>query len=115
MSETEHIKGRLIPIAIIGDAENTAKIILELEKVAIPDYLANSPYLYILKEELYRKYLFLDGKFYKVDSLKKDDNDVYLAHNNPDGSIDFELVYYNGGCSFDDAIGCALGRMEKKN
>ena len=34
--------------------------------------------------------------------------DIQNAHDNGDGTIDYEVMYYNGGCSFNEAIEYAL-------
>lgn len=113
MSETEHVTGKLVPVEIVGDIENTARLILEKEKIDKPDYL--DTFLQAVREELYRNYVVCGGKIFKVEKFQTLDDDVYNAHTNPDGSISFELSYYNGGCSFDEAVGYALKKMEEKS
>ena len=38
--------------------------------------------------------------------------DIQNAHDNGDGTIDYEVMYYNGGCSFNEAIEYALEDMK---
>jgi len=42
-----------------------------------------------------------------------DYQDIYNASKNEDGTIDFLLRYYNGGCSFDEALTTAIKNMNK--
>jgi len=37
---------------------------------------------------------------------------VFNASNGKNGEINFEVVYYNGGCSFNDAIERALNDIK---
>ena len=39
--------------------------------------------------------------------------DIFHASKNEDGTIDFLLKYYNGGCSFDEALITAIDKMNK--
>lgn len=39
--------------------------------------------------------------------------DIFNASKNEDGTIDFLLKYYNGGCSFDEALTTAIDKMNK--
>ena len=39
--------------------------------------------------------------------------DIFNASKNEDGTIDFLLRYYNGGCSFDEALNTAINKMNK--
>ena len=40
------------------------------------------------------------------------DEDIFNAHDNGDGTIGYEVMYYNGGCSFNEAIEYALEDMK---
>ena len=42
------------------------------------------------------------------------DSDIFNAHDNNDGTIDYEVLYYNGGCSFDEAVEYAIDNMKSK-
>ncbi len=39
--------------------------------------------------------------------------DIFNASKNEDGTIDFLLRYYNGGCSFNEALTTAINKMNK--
>lgn len=88
MSETVHYKGKLIP---------TGKTLKEFDPETSDIY---DHYLHAVE---------IDGMVYVV--KKKDidpDGDILRSTKNEDGTIDFEVRYYNGGCSFNEAIEEAL-------
>lgn len=37
---------------------------------------------------------------------------LYTASKNTDGTISYEVMYYNGGCCFEEAISNALDNMK---
>lgn len=103
MSETEHRVGKLTPVEINGTIEETAEAILKADGVEPKEYY--DTFLDQLEDVGYRQYVITDGKIYKVDMAEIDPyNDIFNATHNEDGTIDFEVKYYNGGCSFNEAI-----------
>ena len=116
MSEQETIKGKIRRI-FVGTKE-------EMEMFA-QDLCEKNGYYYeetyfetyveCLEEEGYREYIITDNDIYEVVETKNFEyNDTFDASENPDGTISFVLSYYNGGCSFGEAIGKALKNMENK-
>lgn len=103
MSETVHYKGKLIPIITVESVQETALRIL------VNNYIRPTSgydsFLEQLCEEVDEKYYERNGTLYKAvfDELDPDD-DIMEATINPDGSIDFEVKYYNGGGSMDEAL-----------
>jgi len=88
MSDTVHYKGKLTP---------TGKTLKEFDGEAgdIFDY--------------YERAVEIEGMVYTVEKKVLDPcDDIFLSTKNDDGTIDFEIKYYNGGCSFDEAIETAL-------
>ena len=78
----------------------------------LPRYYKN--YAEWLRDET-QDYIEKDGVLYEV--IQKQgvdaDDDIFEATQNPDGTIDFVVKYYNGGCGFYDAIGEALDSLNK--
>lgn len=115
MSEMVHYTGKIAPVGKLSNEtlEEQCKRILEEHK-----YLALSKYCdswrEMLCDKLYEKYVIAGGEVYKViEKNHRDmDEDIFDAHDNGDGTIDYEVMYYNGGCSFNEAIGYALEDME---
>jgi len=66
-------------------------------------------------DEFYRKYVVVDDVIYKVESMGDVSNDdIFEAHIRPDGKIGYHVMYYNGGCSFDEAINYSIKGMKEK-
>ena len=88
MSETVHYKGKLRP---------TGKTLAEFDPNAddIGDYYGDA--------------VEVDGLVYTVEKeYVAGDEDIFRSSINDDGTINFEVKYYNGGCSFNEAVEEAL-------
>jgi hypothetical protein len=102
MSDYEHIKGTLKPTGktveeFVGDAK------LESWHSDKQEYF---------DDECYRKAVEIDGLVYEVESKELDPYDgIFNASHNNDGTIAFELRYYNGGCDFSEALDEALKKL----
>jgi len=110
MSDDVHYKGKLIPIPIPKD---TTRISLmrellryQYENAGLIDDIAEDEDEFIIqfKDAFYRRYIILNDILYEVESHRIGTNDVFSSHEYSDGSIEFEVQYYNGGMSFDEAI-----------
>jgi len=85
------------------------------EKWEIPEYHSTwKDYFY---EELVRdtddKYLEHNWEFYEV--MEKNDiywHDIYESNENKDGTISYQVSYYNWGCSFHEAVDMALENVK---
>jgi len=103
MSEIEHKTGKLKPCEMRGTVEETCKAILS--EMGIDDHKFCDSYRKKLEDEGYRKYFITDTAVYEVGGRDKDPyGDIYNATKNEDGSIDFEVRYYRGGWSFNEAL-----------
>lgn len=92
MSEIVHYKGTLKP---------TGK--------SLKDYMPQAEDEYDLP---YQEAILIDDIVYEVSKEELIDSDIFLASKNDDGSIDFQVKYYNGGCSFDEAIDESLKKLK---
>ncbi len=113
MSETEHHKGKLTELKPVGNEtlQDLAKRLLVEHKIKVKD---GEDYLERLTDELYKDYIIVFNKLYLVEDKKLDaDGDIMNASTNADGTIDFEVRYYNGGCGFHEAIEYAVNKMKK--
>lgn len=94
MSEDVYKRGKLVP---------TGKTVEEFD-----------PHTNCFEDDYYETAVVIDGYVFTVES--EDVNiydDIFKASENKDGSIDFELKYYNGGCGFSEAIEYALKNIDK--
>jgi hypothetical protein len=95
MSETEHWKGKLV---------STGKTVSEFVSTdeIPPHYESDEEYF---EEKYYRAAHVISGIVYEIEMEEMNsDGDIATAVDNNDGSIDFEVRYYNGGASFTEMI-----------
>lgn len=61
-------------------------------------------------------YMYNSGDFYQLlkHTRLDEDQDISIASKNPDGTIDFTLQFYNGGCGFEEAFEEAVDKVEKE-
>lgn len=99
MSETEHFKGKLTP---------TGKTVEQYMK------FVDTPSCYDDKiehfnDEFQDVAIEISGEVYSiVRNEYEDGNDIFESSKNKDGTIDFQVKYYNGGCGFGEAMEEAL-------
>ena len=102
MSETEHHKGKLIPVS--GELQAASK--LELGKMGLEvdkDY--NNNFDQLMDMTNYDGFLKIDKTLYRIDDEGfEPDDEILMASKNEDGSFDYEVRYHNGGCGFGEAI-----------
>lgn len=111
MSETEKHKGKLIPLEFEGTTEEQAKQACEYMGFEKRDY--HEDWLDCFKDEGYRIAHFFNDKFYRIDDEELDPYDGYAnASMNEDGTIDYELQYYNGGASFTEVLDDAMENIK---
>lgn len=61
-------------------------------------------------------FIVVDGDFYEIlEKESQDDDDIFKAKKNDDGTINFTVKYYDGGCSFTEAIEDAIENMNKES
>lgn len=105
MSETEHHKGKLTP---------TGKTLNEFmaDKGEKPSYYDDNEEWFV--NDFSENHALHKLVVYAVEKESIDPyDDVMMASENEDGTIDFEVKYYNGGCCFHEAIETSLNLMDK--
>lgn len=116
MSEMVHYKGTLQKV-ISKDGEKLEELCRRLlnDNGITRSESWNSSWEEVFRDEFYKEAVIVDGEVFMVEKESIDpDSDVYNAHKNRDGSIHFEVMYYDGGCSFDEAIKTALKSLESE-
>lgn len=111
MSETVHYKGKL-------------KEVEKLENEKLDDlckrYLNNKPlpscfesYIELIEDELYKNIVIHNEKLYEVVEMNEIhyDEDIFIMNDD----LSFEVRYYNGGCSFHEAIEEAFDLIKEGN
>ena len=115
MSEMVHYTGKITPVGKLPNEtleEQCKRILAEHNYFELNGYCDS--WREMLYEELYERYVIACGEVYKVieKNHKGIDDDVFNAHDNGDGTIDYEVMYYDGGCSLNEAIEYALEDMK---
>ncbi len=109
MSDTERNTGKLIPISLL-EGETNEQYAFNVLGGKKEEY--NATFLEELLDKEYKKWFLYDGILYKVENERSlDDDDVFHANKNSDGTINYVLRFYNGGCGFTEAMETALERM----
>lgn len=112
MSRQENLKGRLTKV------DRGKKTVEELaEEICLANGyekdVDTESWTSTLRIEGYREYYLYEEEIYKV-IIENNAKTCGIFEAHKTGSdIEFVLSYYNGGCSFDDAIGNALSKLEK--
>ena len=67
-----------------------------------------------LGDEGWETFVIYNGDLYEAIQKKElDTMDIFNISKNEDGTYDFTLSYYNGGCCFSEAIEVAFRRLEE--
>jgi len=107
MSQMVHYKGVLTPV--LRNIDETLEDQCKRLYGKVKENCYYETYEEALFSEVYDKYVVHDNFLYSVKRQQlEEDSDVFNATINDDDTIEFEVLYYNGGCSFDEAIGYAL-------
>ena len=118
MSETVQYKGKLkfVPKLHKNETlnEQCERILKECDKTNIDLDFYEGDFVWAVYDELYNKYVIAGHNVYEIiEKISIDpDYDIFNATQNLDGTIDFHVMYYNGGCSFNEAIEEAISNME---
>lgn len=118
MSETVHYKGKLKKIEV-EDIETFKKETVDnyFKTTPAPSWYKEGEQEDFFDDDMREIYIVNNGNVYEILSKDNIDNesDIFIANTNIDETIDYDVMYYNGGCGFSEAIEEALDRMEKKN
>lgn len=115
MSETEYHKGKLVPIQQFDTLEATAKFHLEVlgfTEKDIGDYTSSWLDFALHNTDVAHVY---NGELYRIDDTQRDPSEGFSSATlNADGTIGYEMQYYNGGSSFNEVLDSALEDMNAK-
>lgn len=104
MSYTELHIGKLKPVKT-DNYETYAQWILDSEDRETERYYEEyNSYLDQLLNEHYDKFIMLNNQLYTIDDQEFEDGDITYHKVNNDGSIDYVLQFYNGGCCLYEAL-----------
>ncbi|MBT2759920.1 hypothetical protein [Paenibacillus sp. ISL-20] len=111
MSETVHYRGILKMIERYNNEtlEDQCKRLLDDKE--LPSYCDSYEEFFL--DENFDKAVIIDGMIYLAEKEAVDsDSDIFKVKKINDNEIEFEVRYYNGGCSFNEAIDEAFNNMK---
>lgn len=114
MSEVRHYKGTAVRVAVgAKEIEAFAKNILqEHGKTEVPSYCDS--WTEYLEDYFYNRFARINNALYDTaDKVEVGEEDVYNAVRVKDG-YKFEVQYYDGGESFDEALQQAIDNAERE-
>lgn len=116
--EQHNGKAKFTEAADEAGLEELCKSICKANDFTKNDY--HDSYREQLEDDGYRKYIIVDTGCFGVyeiigDSAIEDHEDIFEATPNEDGTINFILRYYNGGCSFTTAFEAAIDNMKSSS
>lgn len=113
MSETETHIGKLKKLKLPKECITWKDKFLHLQKLgfSFEEYDIEDEWIYGEKEGCT---ITANGDFYVIiESKSPDYKDILEASVNIDGTISYTLQFYNGGCSFGEALESALKNIDK--
>lgn len=115
MSETVHYNGKLVKIDRLPDETLDSlceRICKENKETELSKY--NHNWVEQLRDKFYDDYVIAKDTLFKIVDVKglDFDYDVFNASINPDGTINFDVMYYNGGCCLTEALEEALKNID---
>ena len=116
MSEMEHHIGKLKKVEPLENETTIQlmnRILFEHGKIEMPSYCSDIKDWF--SDEFREKYFLHNDIVYKVsDKEFEDDSDIIQAELESDGTIKYQLRYYNGGACFDECLEEALNKLLEK-
>lgn len=88
--------------------------LLEGHEIRLKNYSWCDSYEELIYDNYYDKLIICNNTVYKVIECIElnPEFDIFKAKVNSEGTIDFEVMYYNGGCGFSEAIEEALNNAK---
>lgn len=112
MSETVHYKGTATFLASGEDVEPKARHLLLIRGIKEkPDY--HYTWAEFIADKYYTEFFYHIGnrELYAINYKELDPNELIQASRNNNGSIDFHLLYYNGGAGFSECLEEAINKL----
>jgi len=110
MSQNESYKGILFEVPKINNETLEEQCRRLLNNIDLKDYYHS--YKEMLDYDT--DYIIFNDMVYDYKSEELDPYEHFIATKNDDGTINFSVAYYNGGCGFKEAIEYALKSMKEE-
>jgi translation initiation factor 2 beta subunit (eIF-2beta)/eIF-5 len=120
LSDYETHKGTLKPTKYTKESlvkeyfnsyKGTNKYILTDKELIINDELTDD----IIDEyflDTINEYIELNGIVYKISDTELNDDDIYEMSKKEDGTLEYIVKFYNGGCGFEEALDTAYSTLK---
>lgn len=116
MSEMEYRFGKIQKVKTDNVEEYADKILKEkLTEERYNRYVElYDTKLEFLTDELYNEYVLVNNELFKIIEDNSFDHDDYLAKAKQidEDTFEYTLVYYNGGCEFNEALEDAMENLK---
>ncbi|APR02564.1 TPA: hypothetical protein ACXDAY_002133 [Clostridium botulinum] len=117
MSKTVQYIGKLTELRRLDNEtleQQCEKVCKENNLYELPDFYYT--WAECLTSELYKRYYINNNSLYVIESEQIDpEYDIFNASMNDNEEIEFEVKYYNGGCSFNEALNKAMSNLKEGN
>jgi len=116
MSEVVYYKGKLIPVDFLINESLEERCKRIIGNVELEDCYNSYQEKLMDDYDYYEDYVIHNGILYSVEKNRLNhEQSLFIAKSDYDtGTVNFEVRYYNGGTSFDEAIKYAFEK-ERKN
>lgn len=111
MSDLEGHKGKLIPTGL------GLRDLIKQEGIVLPKYYNlgdDESGVYWGLYDITGEYIMAGDMAYEIQDTPYEDCYREDATINPDGSINYDVYFYNGGCSFEEALNYAVSKAKEK-
>jgi hypothetical protein len=108
MSRTEVHKGKAIPLNM-----DVFDFLTKHKDLVQSDYKDCDDIYEVFYNGLtcgYEKYILIDDMVWELDNRELDPYGFSFAEKNPDGSFNYFVSFYNGGCCLQEAVQDAMGK-----
>lgn len=110
MSYDELHTGKLKPVPLYEGENLEEQIKRVLKNIPLDKYC--SSYREMIIE--YDEYVVINNTLYSIEDVKMEDGGIFVAKELEDGSIEYTVQFYNGGCCLSEALEYALKRMKTR-
>ena len=113
MSDMEAWKGKAKIVSPQGNENLEALCKNICEEKNIEKSIYHASWVEALRDELYNQYVVINGILYDVSNKQKYDHNHHgEARRIDNDTVEFNLVFYNGGTCFSEMLECAINEVK---
>lgn len=116
MGEVVHYTGKIKLVEKLYNEsleEQCKRVLVQHKYTQLNSYC--SSWEEMLCDEMYDNYVIVNNNLYEIveKNDKEYDNDIFNISKNKDGSYNYEVMFYDGGRTFSEAIAIALNNINR--